>query len=137
MRSTRTIVSLFSVALLASIAVPSSALAAETDLIAHLNGSSVYPAASGRSEYESDSDGRDLEVTVTNVIRLAGKRVTVYVSTHKVGTMLVSSTGRAHREWDTERGQAVPAASVGSPVKVRTSSGTLVVLGKYHLDPDN
>lgn len=48
-----------------------------------------------------------------NIARLAGKRVTVYVNLKKVVTILVSRTGRAHREWSTHRAQAVRALHLG------------------------
>jgi hypothetical protein len=76
-------------------------------------------------------------VTVTHIAKLAGKRVTVFVNFKKVGTMRVSSTGRAHREWDTERGQYVPYASAGDPIRVRTASGKLVAKGIYRRETDD
>lgn len=59
---------------------------------------------------------------------------TDYSSGSKVGTMRVSSAGRAHREWSTDRGQAVPGATARSTVKVRTGGGTLIASGRYRLD---
>lgn len=35
--------------------------------------------------------------------------------------MTVSSTGRAHREWETEHGESVPFARTGSTITIRTS----------------
>jgi hypothetical protein len=110
---------------------PMAAQAVDVDLFVRLHGSPAYPTASGWSEYEHDATGREVEATLTNVKSLAGQRVTVIVNFKKVGTMLVSSTGRAHREWDTEHGDFVPLATVGSPVRIRTSAGTLIVSGKY------
>ena len=137
MRTTRLIMSVLSTAAFIGVVLPGPVAAAEVDLAASLNGSSSYSAASGRSEYESDSNGRDVEVTVTHISRLSGKRVTVVVGGHTVGTMLVSSTGRAHREWDTEHGQFVPVTSVGDRVKVRTAGGVLVASGRYHVEADD
>lgn len=104
------------------------------NLAAGLNGSSAFSAATGRSEYGCDSSGRDVEVTVTHVSRLSGQKVTVVVAGHTVGTMLTLSTGRAQREWDTERCQHVPVKSVGDTAKVRTAGGTLVASGRYHAE---
>lgn len=137
MRTTRLIVSVLSSAAFAAVVIPGPAAAAEIDLAARLHGSSSYSAAYGHSEYESDSNGREVEVTVNHISSLSGKRVTVLVGGHKVGTILVSSTGRAHREWDTDNGQSVPVASVGTTVKVRTANGTLVVSGKYHVEAED
>jgi hypothetical protein len=137
MRTTRLIIAVLSTAAFVGVVMPGPVTAAEVDLAARLDGSSSYSAATGRSEYESDSDGRDVEVTVAHISRLAGKRVTVVVGGHRVGTMLVSSTGRAHREWDTEHGQYVPVTSAGDTVKVRTSGGTLVASGRYHVERDD
>jgi hypothetical protein len=113
------------------------AYAAEVDLFARLGGSAAFPNATGHSEYERTAIAREVEVTVTHIAKLAGKRVTVFVNGKKVGTMLVSSTGRAHREWDTERGQFVPFASAGDPIKVRKADGTLVARGIYRRETDD
>ena len=58
-------------------------------------------------------------MTVTHIASLAGKRLRVFVNATKVGTMRVSSTGRAHHDWDTDHGQSVPFASKGDLIKVR------------------
>ena len=71
---------------------------------------------------------------MTGISRLAGQRVTVYLNRHKIGTMRVSSRGRAHRDWSTSHHQSVPSAGAGSPVQVRTAGGKLIVSGKYKLD---
>jgi hypothetical protein len=115
-------------------ATPASA--AEVDLIAHLQGSVAYPNATGSSEYERNSYGRDVEVTVRHATSLTGTRLRVIVNHHRVGTMMVREGGYAHREWDTDRGESVPFASLGDPVRVRTPDGTLVVRAHYQVDPD-
>jgi hypothetical protein len=45
--------------------------------------------------------------------------------------MKVSSLGQADLTLNSELGQTVPAISVGSVVKVTTSTGVLVVSGSY------
>lgn len=122
------------VAFAAGMAAPAGAAAAETDYFTSLKPASQFAGARGDSEYEREGTKREVEVTVTGIRRLAGHRVTVVVSGRKVGTMLVSSTGRAHRDWSTSRGQSVPSATVGSTVKVRTGGGTLIASGRYRLD---
>lgn len=111
---------------------PAASVAAEVDLHAVLSHSTAFPNATGHSDYERGSAGREVEVTVRHIAKLAGKRVTVYVNYKKVGTMLVNGYGVAHREWDTDRGQYVPYAAAGDPVRVRTASGTLIASGTYH-----
>ena len=117
------------------VAVPAQA-AVETDFFTFLRASDHFAGARGNSEYEREGAGREVEVTVTGITSLAGRRVSVRVNGHKVGTMRVSSRGRAHREWSTAHGQSVPSASAGSPVRVRTAGGTLIVTGTYKLDRD-
>jgi len=112
------------------------AQAAEVDLFTHMAGSTHFPNAQGFSEYDRSNEGREVEVRVTHLSKLAGKRVKVIVNGHKVGRILVSSVGVAHREWDTEHGQKVPFASAGDKIKVRTPGGTLVAKGTYHLEVD-
>ena len=115
-------------------ATPANAVA--VDLLTHLRGSSAYPIATGSSEYERDSYGREVDVTVRHVPDLVGTSLVVIVNRHRVGKLTVRKGGYAHREWDTERGQAVPSASAGDPVRVRTPDGALVVRGTYQVDPD-
>ena len=108
------------------------AQAAEVDLFTHMAGGAQFSNAHGYSEYDRSSEGREVEVRVTHLGKLAGERVKVIVNGHKVGRILVSSVGVAHREWDTEHGQNVPFASAGDRVKVKTLSDTLVAKGIYH-----
>lgn len=119
-----------------AVAAP-AAHAAEVDFFTRLAGSATFPNPSGHSEYDRSAGEREVEVTVTHIAKLAGKRVTVFVNFKKVGTMRVSSIGGAHREWDTDRGQYVPYASAGDPIKVRTASGKLVAKGIYRRETDD
>jgi hypothetical protein len=112
------------------------ARAADQDLFAWLGGSHSYPSATGNAEYGRDATGRELEVTIRNIMPLAGRRIAVSASGRRVGTMLVSRAGRAHREWKSERGQYVPAALVRSLLSVRTATGVLIVSGRFHVDTD-
>ena len=120
-------------ALAFALAAP-AASAADTDLFTWLSGTRAFPRAAGNAEYERSATDRELEVTVSNVKRLAGKRIVVYVSRVKVGTMVVSRAGRAHREWKSERGQHVPYASAGSLLRVRPPGGGLIVSGRFRID---
>ena len=81
----------------------------EVDLFTRLHHSNSFPNAAGSAEYERDSTGRELEVTVTNVKRLADRYVYVYVHGNKVGRIHVATSGWAHREWDTNHGDTFPA----------------------------
>lgn len=117
-------------------ATPTAQAASEIDLYARLTHSRTSPNATGHSDYER-GNGREVEVTVRHIPGQAGKRVTVYVNYKKVGTMYVNRYGVAHREWDTDRGQYVPWAAAGDPVRVRTANGTLVASGWYHRTYDD
>lgn len=90
------------------------------ELFTRLHAGTAYASASGYSEYDQEGGFRELQVLVTNVGGLAGHQVTVSVNGHVVGTMTVSSVGRAFGEWDTEHGQSVPTVTVGSKVQVKT-----------------
>ena len=124
------------IALAAALSAPAQA-AFETDYVTGLKAASQYPSARGDSQYDREGTKREVEVTVTGIRRLAGSRVAVSVSGTRVGTMRVSSAGRAHREWSTSHGQFVPSAGAGSAVKVRTSGGTLIASGRYRVDRDD
>jgi hypothetical protein len=119
-------------AVLAPAVSASAASSGDPEFNARLHGTSAFPNARGHSEYERNARHREVEVTVNNLpARLRGHRVTVFVSRKKVGTMLVNRAGHASREWKTERGQFVPFAGAGSLCRVRTSSGGLIVSGRY------
>lgn len=124
-----------------TLVLPATAAAAATssdpEFFATLHGSSAFPNTRGHSEYERTTHRREVEVTVNNAPRrLRGHLVTVFVNGKRVGTMRVNSAGHAEREWSTARGQFVPFAGSGSPVRVRTAGGTLVVSGIYHRESD-
>lgn len=118
--------------------VPATAQAATVERHATLYGSATYPKAhgwDGWAEYErtttSSGTERELEVTAVHLGKLAGKYVVVFANGHKVGRIHVSSTGYAHREWETDRGQYVPRLSAGDPTRVRTTTGVLVLRGHF------
>jgi hypothetical protein len=118
-----------------AVAVP-AALAVEVDLRAHLHGAGPFPNAVGSSGYDRGGGERDVSVTVNRLGRIAGHRVNFFVAGQKIGTAVVSSTGRVHIERETDHGQFVPFASVGSKVKVK-HAGAVIAVGTYFRDRDN
>jgi hypothetical protein len=106
------------------------------ELHASLSGAKSFPHAHGSSTFEHKGSARDVDVTVSGISRLAGKRVTVFVAGKKVGRILVSAGGTAHRDFSTVDGEFVPFAAAGSKVRITTASGTLVASGTYHRDGD-
>jgi hypothetical protein len=132
MRLSRWVVASIAAAVLGLAVMVPVALAAEVDLHAHLSGSTAFPRATGFSSYERGDGGREVEVTVRNVGRLTGTRVTFFVAGQRIGTVVVSSAGTAHINREAEHGQFVPFASAGDRVSVkRTSNGHLVARGTY------
>ena len=107
------------------------------ELHASLSGAKSFPHAHGSSTFERKGSERDVDVTVSGITRLAGKRVTVFVAGKKVGKMLVSAGGTAHRDFSTADGEFVPSASAGSKIRIATSGGTLIASGTYHRDLDH
>lgn len=99
------------------------------ELHAALRGSHAYPRASGTASYEYGHRGRELDVRVSHLTRLAGQRLIVYVHGAKAGTMTVSRTGYAHLELH----RGVFACKAGQPVRVRTVSETLVASGTFRV----
>lgn len=136
MRRTTRLVGLIATAILtAALALPGTASTTDmgTDLSTRLAGRGNYPAAAGYSEYHRNMmrNGREIEVRVHNISRLAGKDVTVFIDGKKLGRLAVSNSGNAHRHWATRNGQQVPRCTRGSTVKVRTPGGALVAVGSY------
>jgi hypothetical protein len=117
---------------------PAVARAMDRDFLARLHGSSAFPNTHGHSEYDRTATHREVEVAVNNApSRIRGHLVTVYVNRKKVGTMRVNRFGHAFRDWETSRGQFVPWAGAGSPCRVRTAKGKLVVSGTYVRESDS
>lgn len=115
----------------------SAVASTHVELHASLSGAKSFPHAHGSSTFERKGGARDVDVTVSNITPLAGKQVTVFVAGKKVGKMLVSQGGTAHRDFSTADGEFVPSASAGSKVRITTSKGTLIASGTYHRDVDH
>lgn len=113
--------------------VPAASAHQDTELVARLRGSDHYPSARGFSEYEGGEGERSIEVTV-RARAAAGRKVVLLVDGRRVGRMHLNGSGFAHREWETEHGQAVPVVNAGDPVRVRVAATrTLLVRGRYRL----
>jgi hypothetical protein len=96
-----------------------------------LHGSPAYPLATGASQYQAQPGQSEFQAEVEHVRSLAGRQLLVKVNGTTVGRMTVSSLGQADLTLNSELGQHVPAISAGSTVKVTTTTGTLVVSGRY------
>jgi hypothetical protein len=97
------------------------------ELHAALVASHTYPQAHGTASYQSGDHGRELDVHLRGAARLAGRHLVVYVHGTRAGTMTVTRAGYAHLDR-----HGVAACRAGQPVRVRTSSGTLVAAGTFH-----
>jgi hypothetical protein len=119
--------------MLAAGTVPAQAAMHGMELQAALHGGHAYPRAGGTAAYESGDHGRELEVHVSHIARLAGWKLVVYVHGARAGTMTVSRAGYARLD----RHRGVPACRSGQPVRVRTRSGTLVASGTFRAHHDD
>jgi hypothetical protein len=61
--------------------------------------------------------------------------VNFFVAGQKIGSAVVSSTGRVHIERETDHGQFVPIASAGSKVSVK-HDGKVIAVGTYFRERD-
>ena len=92
-----------------------------------LVGSTRFPNAKGTAKYTAGTE-REFQVEVENVKALAGKRLSVFVNTTKVGSFLVTSLGTGRLVL---RGTAAPIIRPGAIIRVKTPAGFLVVAGKF------
>ncbi|HEY2551670.1 MAG TPA: hypothetical protein VGI64_13950 [Streptosporangiaceae bacterium] len=116
--------------LLAFGTIPAQASVHRTELHAALHGSHAFPRAAGHATFEIRNDGRELDVRVSHIARLAGKRLVVFVHGARAGTMTVTMAGTAHLDR-----HGVPATKAGQMIRVRTNAaGTLVASGTFHRD---
>jgi hypothetical protein len=106
----------------------------EAHLFTRLNGHRGYRDASGSAEYDQDRDGRELEIHATQLQELAGRSVAVYIQRTRVGTMVVSSSGVAHRDWETDHGDRLPIAGVDDRVHILAGNGDVVLSGRLKTD---
>lgn len=102
------------------------ARAADVELAARLHPAPRFHYATGHAEYESHHGGAEFEVHLAGVRRLHGQRLAVRVHGTFLGTMGVSSDGRAHL--DRHTGVRV---RVGDIVRIRTHVGVLVAAGTF------
>ena len=92
-----------------------------------LKASSAFPGASGKAKFQNEGQ-RELEVEVEHVRRLAGKRVSFFVSSTKIGSARVNGLGRAQVN---RRGSTFPAINAGTRITVKTAAGRLIVSGRF------
>ena len=111
----------------ALIAVPAASAATDVHT-ATLHGSASFPAVNGKAKFQRDDGIRELEAQIEDAKALAGKRVKFLVNGTEVGRATVNSLGTARIR---RTGNAVPAVSTGSTMRVRTLNGALVASGRF------
>jgi hypothetical protein len=125
----RTVILTVSLLALAALAVAAPAVQAKGDpgtRIA-LKSSGAFPGASGKAKFQNEGQ-RELEIEVEHVRRLAGKRVSFFVDSTKVGSARVNGLGAAQVN---RRGASFPTIHSGTRVKVKTAAGKLIVSGRF------
>jgi hypothetical protein len=97
------------------------ALASGTELGAKLAPSKAFPTAKGYADYQR-GQYRELDVKVANLASLAGQRLGIFLNGHRVGSMVVRSSGSAEFDVTTESGQTVPRVRVARGTFQRVAS---------------
>lgn len=87
-----------------------------------LKPTSAYPSAKGKAKYQNAGQ-RELEVEIEHIRALAGKRVSFFVNSTKIGSARVSALGAARVD---RRGASFPTIQSGTKIKVKTAGGTIV-----------
>ena len=129
-RLSRALVALTLVAALAAALTP-AAQAQGTKITAKLNGTTAFPAVSGKATFSREGGRRELEVEVEHARALRGKRLTLFVAGRKIGTMRVGQLGNARLDRSTQRGQAVPSIAAGTRLSLHTAAGAAVAKGRF------
>lgn len=130
MRYVRQLTGLGLVAAAATAVSAGPALASGTELGAKLAPGKAFPSAKGYADYQR-GQYRELDVKVANLASLAGQRVGIFLNGHKVGSMVVRTSGSAEFDVTTEYGQTVPRVHLGDGIGVR-SHGVRVAAGTFH-----
>jgi len=107
------------------------AVIADVNWQIYLSGSSAHRKANGSAQYQAQPGQRELQVEVQRIRWLAGRAVTFWVGGRYFGTARVSRSGQADVNRNTELSQSVPVVTHGTPVVVRTTSGKLIVTGRF------
>ena len=126
----RALVALTLMAALAATLTP-AAQAQGTKITAKLNGTTAFPAVSGKATFSREAGRRELEVEIEHARALRGKRLVLFVAGRKIGTMLVGRLGNARLDRSTQRGQAVPSITAGTRLSVHTAAGAAVAKGRF------
>ena len=106
------------------------ALASGPELGAKLAPGKAFPTAKGYADYQR-GQYRELDVKVAHVANLAGQRLGIFLNGHRVGSMVVRSSGSAEFDVTTGYGQKVPRVHIGDRLGVR-SHGMRVAAGVFH-----
>ena len=126
----RALVALTLMAALAATLTP-AAQAQGTKITAKLNGTTAFPAVSGKATFSREAGRRELEVEIEHARALRGRRLVLFVAGRKIGTMLVGQLGNARLDRSTQRGQAVPSITAGTRLSVHTAAGAAVAKGRF------
>ncbi len=86
-----------------------------------------FPGAKGKAKFQVTGQ-RELEVEVEHIRRLAGKRVSFFVNSTKIGTARVNGLGAARV---VRRGANFPGIQSGTRIKVKTAGGATIVSGRF------
>ena len=123
-------ISIAVIGILAALAlVAGPAANAATDVHrATLEGSTSYPAVTGKAKFSRDDGVRQLEAQIEDANPLAGRKVSFRVNGVTVGTATVNGVGTARID---KAGSAVPNVTAGSTIRVRRPNGVLVASGRF------
>jgi hypothetical protein len=123
----RTFIPLAIVAL-AALALAAPAVQAKSDpgTIIPLKASSAFPGAKGKAKFKTDGQ-RELEIEVEHLRRHAGRPVSFFVNSRKVGTLRLNRFGAAELNL---RGSRAPGVSSGTRISVKLA-GRVVVSGRF------
>jgi len=113
--------------MLSAFSMTETAQAKGTETRITLTGSARFPNAKGTAKYKVGTE-REFQVEVENVRALAGKRLSVFVNSQKVGSFVVNSLGAGRLSL---RGAAIPTIQPGVIIRIKTPAGFLVVAGKF------
>ena len=123
----RTLIPLAIVALAAlALAAPAVQAKGDPGTIISLKASSAFPGAKGKAKFKTDGQ-RELEIEVEHLRRYAGRPVSFFVNSKKVGSLRLNRFGAAELNL---RGSRAPAVSSGTRISVKLA-GRLIVSGRF------
>lgn len=92
-------------------------------------GDTTFRGAEGNAEFESRTTEMKFKISVEHIA--AGTVVNFFVGSTMIGSATTRAGGEAELSFDSNKGDTVPVAVVGTTVSAQTTAGHVIASGKF------